>query len=291
MLLIKLILREAWYHRSRLALAVTATAAMSAMLVWLVGSIGLVVLQFENEGEKSLGHYHVTMIPQRGDEPPAGAARPMPPMPMTSSAPFVEPKVLDELRSNDLVMQVSPARQVRGAFGKYTMAKYTDAESVLRRQRAGHGTPMGSPTIVGIDADSNARSNWKRATGSIRAAEEMQGVMGTGAAGSLGIWGQEEEPVRVGDYVAVRLGETEYKIKIVGLVDQKAGGRGPPRRRHLAGRQRGLCFHGDRREDPADGRSGQGEGAISVRPPAGRGERRAVQESRGPSTWRPKGSG
>ena len=115
MLLIKLILREAWYHRSRLTLAVIATAAMSAMLVWLVGSIGLVVLQFDNVGEKYLGHYHVTMIPQRGDE--AGPERPMPPMPMMVPLPvLVEPKVLDELRSNDLVMQVTPARQIRGAF-------------------------------------------------------------------------------------------------------------------------------------------------------------------------------
>lgn len=232
MLLIKLIFREAWYHRSRLALAVIATAAMSAMLVWLVGSIGLVVLQFDNEGEKFLGHYHVAMIPQRGDEPPAGAALAKPPMPpkpqMTPSAPLlVERKVLDELRGNDLVMQVSPARQVRGEFGKYTMAKYTDADSVLRRQRAGHGTPMGSPTIVGIDADQAPfeleEGDWFDAS-----SEEMQGVMGTAAAGSLGIMGQEEEPVRVGDYVAVRLDETEYKIKIVGLVDQKRAGRGRP---------------------------------------------------------------
>ena len=222
MLLIKLILREAWYHRSRLAIAVIATAAMSAMLVWLVGSIGLVVLQFDNVGEKYLGHYHVAMIPQPGGE--AGAERPMPPMPMMVPLPlFVEPKVLDELRSNDLVMQVTPARQVRGEFGKYTMAKYTDADSVLRRQRAGHGTPMGSPTIVGIDADQAPfdleEGDWFDAS-----SEEMQGVMGTAAAESLGIWGQEEEPVRVGDYVAVRLNETEFKIKIVGLVDQKGGG-------------------------------------------------------------------
>ncbi len=222
MLLIKLILREAWYHRSRLALAVIATAAMSAMLVWLVGSIGLVVLQFDNVGEKFLGHYHVVMIPQQADEPEAGSPRPMPGM--TPSAPaFVDPKVLDELRDNDLVIQVSPARQVRGQFGKYTMAKYTDADSVLRRQRAGHGTPMGSPTIVGIDAD-QAPFELEDGDWFDPGAEEMQGVMGTGAAGSLGIWGQEEEPVRVGDYVAVRLDETEYKIKIVGLVDQKAGG-------------------------------------------------------------------
>ena len=224
MLLIKLILREAWYHRSRLALAVIATAAMSAMLVWLVGSIGLVVLQFDNVGEKYLGHYHVAMIPQRGDESAAGSASPMPPRPMKPPSPlFVEPKVLDELRNNDLVMQVSPARQIRASFGKYTMAKYTDADSVLRRQRAGHGTPMGSPTIVGIDADQSPfeleEGDWFDAS-----SEEMQGVMGTGAAGSLGIWGEEEEPVRVGDCVAVRLDETEYKIKIVGLVDQKAGG-------------------------------------------------------------------
>lgn len=222
MLIIKLILRDAWYHRSRLALAVLATAAMSAMLVWLVGSIGLVVLQFENEGEKFLGHYHVALIPQRGDEPPAGAAPAMPPR--TPPAPlFVEPRVLDELRSNELVMQVSPARQIRGRFGQYTMAKYTDADSVLRRQRAGHGTPMGSPTIVGIDAD---RSPFELEAGGwfdVRS-DELQGVMGTAAAASLGIWDQQEDPVRVGDQVVVRLDETETKIRIVGLVDQKAGG-------------------------------------------------------------------
>ncbi len=222
MLLIKLTLREAWYHRSRLALAVMATAAMSAMLVWLVGSIGLVVLQFENEGEKFLGHYHVAMIPQGGGEPGAGAAPARPPM-MPPAPLFVEPTVVDQLRSNDLVMQVSPARQVRGMFGKYTMAKYTDEESVLRRLRAGHGTPMGSPTIVGIDADQSPfeleEGDWFDSH-----RDEMQGVMGTAAAGSLGIWGEEEDPVRVGDYVALRLDETQYKIKIVGLVDQKAGG-------------------------------------------------------------------
>ena len=202
----------------------------------------------------------------------------MPAMPMMVPLElFVEPKVLDELRSDDLVMQVSPARQIRGAFGKYTMAKYTDAESVLRRQRAGHGTPMSSPTIVGIDAD-HAPFELEEGDWFDTSSEEMQGVMGTAAAASLGIWGQEEEPVRVGDYVAVRLDETEFKIRIVGLVDQKAGGGFPSRPRHLAGRQCSLCFHGDRREDPTSGRNGQGEGAISLRPPAGRGERGAVQE-------------
>jgi len=222
MLIIKLILRDAWYHRSRLALAVIAAAAMSAMLVWLVGSIGLVVLQFESEGEKFLGHYHVALIPQRGDEPAAGAAPAMPSL--APPAPlFVDARVLDELRSNELVMQVSPARQIRGRFGQYTMAKYTDADSVLRRQRAGHGTPMGSPTIVGIDADQSPfeleAGEWFDAK-----SDEMQGVMGTAAAASLGIWDQQEDPVRVGDQVVVRLDETETKIRIVGLVDQKAGG-------------------------------------------------------------------
>jgi len=229
-ILIKLTYREAWYHRSRLSLAVIAAAAMSAMLVWLIGSIGLVILQFDNNGEKYLGHYHVAVIPvsegksSPADSPMRGRA--------SSAANFVPQKVIDELKANDLVMQVSPAVQIRN-----TMAKYTDEDSVLRRLRAGHGIPMGSPVIIGIDADespfeleegkwfspSTISSTLSEDSAESAGSAELEGVIGTGAAKSLFVWGEKESSVKAGDYVAVRIGNKEYKIKIVGMVEQKLG--------------------------------------------------------------------
>ncbi|MDR3183497.1 MAG: ABC transporter permease [Planctomycetaceae bacterium] len=218
-LLLKLIFREAWYHRSRISLAVIAAAAMSCMIVWLIGSIDLMMLRFDQDGEHYLGNFHAAMVPQRersAAPPSAGTAAPAlgtPPAPL-----FVEPKVIEALKKNDLVMQVSGAVQIRN-----TMAKYTDEESVLRRQRAGTGVPMGSPTIIGIDAAEPPfeleDGKWFDAN-----ADEMQGVIGTGAAGSLGIWGEEQAPVKTGDSVAVRIDQKEFKIKITGTVEQKLGG-------------------------------------------------------------------
>ncbi|MDR3108103.1 MAG: ABC transporter permease [Planctomycetaceae bacterium] len=219
-LLLKLILREAWYHRGRISLAVIATMAMSCMVVWLIGSIDLVMLQFEQDGEHYLGNYHVAMIPVRDTvaAAPSTQTQKQPPAPL-----FVEPDVIDDLRKNELVMQVSPARQIRN-----TMAKWTDDQSVLRRQRAGTGIPMGSPTIIGIDTTDSPfeleDGKWF-ADDSKSAEPAMEGVIGTTAAKSLRVWGEDNNaPVKVGDFVAVRIEQAEYKIKVVGTVEQKLGG-------------------------------------------------------------------
>ena len=222
-ILVKLILREAWHHRSRLSLAVIAAAAMSAMLVWLIGSIGLVILQFDNDGENYLGHYSVAAIPDRVPPeffPLRGGEHP-------ARTKTVPQKVIDDFKANDLVTQVSPAVQIRNV-----MAKYKDDESVLRRLRAGHGIPMSSPMIIGIDADVSPfeleEGRWFSETADGRR-QTAEGVMGTGAAKSLSVWGEKTEPVRVGDYVSARVGNKEFKIKIVGMVEQKLGGAfGPP---------------------------------------------------------------
>jgi putative ABC transport system permease protein len=221
-LLFKLIFREAWYHRARISLAVAATIAMSCMIVWLIGSLDLMFLRFDQDGENYLGHYQVAMIPQRnpGTSPniPPGA----PPV-MPLRLPFPE-SVITELRANDLVMRVDGARQIRS-----TMAKKTDEHSVLRRQRAGTGIPMQSPAIIGINTTETPfeleEGRWF-ADDTQSAEPIMEGVMGTGAAAGLGIWGEEEEPVKTGDSVVCRIGTQEYEIKIVGLVEQKLSGGG-----------------------------------------------------------------
>ncbi|MDR2757084.1 MAG: ABC transporter permease [Planctomycetaceae bacterium] len=226
-LLIKLIFREAWYHRARISLAVAATIAMSCMIVWLIGSIDLMMLQFDQDGENYLGHYQVAMIPQRNpsnsntNNPPTIQPATPPAIPLRLSFPE---SVISDLRANNLVMRVDAARQIRN-----TMAKKTDERSALRRQRAGTGIPMQSPAIVGIDTVESPfeleEGRWF-ADDTKTAEPMMEGVMGTAAAASLGIWGEEEEPVKVGDSVVCRIDTNEYEIKIVGLVEQKLSGSG-----------------------------------------------------------------
>ncbi|MDR1963945.1 MAG: ABC transporter permease, partial [Planctomycetaceae bacterium] len=222
-LLLKLIIREAWYHRARISLAVIATMAMSCMIVWLIGSIDLMILRFDQDGENYLGHYQVAMIPQRNPNTAPAAPVPGQPTPTPTRLSFPE-SVVKELRTNELVMQVAAARQIRN-----TMAKKTDERSALRRQRAGTGTPMQSPALVGIETTESPfeleEGRWF--ADDTNAAEPiMEGVMGTAAAASLGIWGEEEEPVKIGDSVVCRIDTNEYEIKIVGLVEQKLSGGG-----------------------------------------------------------------
>ncbi|MDR2116729.1 MAG: FtsX-like permease family protein [Planctomycetaceae bacterium] len=221
-LLIKLVFREAWYHRARISLAVAATIAMSCMIVWLIGSIDLMLLQFDQDGENYLGHYQVAMIPLRNPNNSPNFQPGAPPA-MPLQLPFPE-SVITELRSNNLVMRVDGARQIRN-----TMAKKTDEHSALRRQRAGTGIPMQSPIIVGIDTTESPfeleEGRWF-ADDTQTAEPIMEGVMGTAAAASLGIWGEEEEPVKIGDSVVCRIDTNEYEIKIVGLVEQKLSGGG-----------------------------------------------------------------
>ncbi|MDR0704844.1 MAG: hypothetical protein LBF88_07640, partial [Planctomycetaceae bacterium] len=125
-LLIKLIFREAWYHRARISLAVLATIAMSCMIVWLIGSIDLMLLRFDQDGENYLGYYQVAMIPQRNPNTVTPIQPGAPPMTPPARLSFPE-SVITDLRSNNLVMRVDAARQIRN-----TMAKKTDERSALR---------------------------------------------------------------------------------------------------------------------------------------------------------------
>ena len=224
-LLIKLILRDAWRHRSRLSLAVTATMAMSCLIVWLIGSLDLMMLQFDQDGENYLGRYHLAMIPERlessKNQPQQRGSRGE-----RTAVTFPE-SLMAELRANDLVVQVSPARQIRNVMGK--MNDENDHQAALRRQRSIMGIPTQSPAIVGIDAAESpfelAEGRWfANASQNDDAFSELvfEGVMGTGAAASLQDWGNETaSPVKVGDTVICRIDNTEHKIKIVGLVEQK----------------------------------------------------------------------
>lgn len=228
-LLARLILREAWYHRARISLAVLATIAMSCMIVWLVGSLDLMMVRFDQDAENYLGHYHVIMMPEQ-DAPPG---RPASPGPFGSNVPrrpgprpaFPE-SVIKELRDNELVMEVVPARQLRVLMGK--MEHEQDERAAIRRERSVTGTPARSPAVIAVDTDASPfeliDGRWFSED-----SETAEGVMGTGAAASLQGWGDgERDPVKVGDTVICRVESNDFKVKVVGLFEQKlsSGDRG-----------------------------------------------------------------
>lgn len=222
-LLFKLILRDAWYHRARLSLAVLATVAMSCMIVWLIGSLDLMVVKFDEDAENYLGVFHVAMVPGKeaapGDGPPApGGGRGAP-----ASFPV---SVIDELRRDELVVQVAPALQIRNIMGK--MENEDDHDAAVRRQRSITGLPTQSPAIIGIDT-AEAPFDIKDGRWLDAGAETAEGVLGTTAAKSLQGWDSgESDPVRPGDTVICRIGTKDFKVKVVGLVEQtlSGGGRG-----------------------------------------------------------------
>ena len=226
-LLLKLIFRDAWHHRSRLLLAVIAIIAMSCMIVWLIGSLDLMVLQFDQDGENYLGRYHLAMISERPGGGPDGIPSGRP---SGGRSPAFQQSLIEELRANDLVVQVSPARHIRNTMGK--MEDENDIRAALRQQRSVLGIPMQSPTIVGIDTGESpfelAEGRWfsdiseQNDSNNESTIHVFEGVMGTGAAASLRGWGDDKSsPAKVDDMILSRINNQEYKIKIVGLVEQK----------------------------------------------------------------------
>ena len=216
-LLFQLIFRDAWYHRSRISLAVLATVAMSCMIVWLIGSLDLMILRFDHDAENYLGHYHLVMVP--GKEIDTTAPGPLQDAGRPSAFPDA---VIAELEKEELVVQVTPARQIRNVMGK--MKHMGDTDAALRRQRSITGLPTQSPAVIGIATDASpfilTEGRWF--------SDEWEGVMGTAAATSLQDYGGEYvPPVKVGDSVICRVGTNDFKITIVGLVEQNVatGGR------------------------------------------------------------------
>ena len=220
-LLFQLILRDAWHHRSRISLAVLATVAMSCMIVWLIGSLDLLMLRFDEDAENYLGRYHIAMVP--GKE--------LPPQTPTASqqrsggpAPSFPESVIGELQNDAFVVQVTPARQIRNVMGK--MRDADDTEAAVRRQRSITGLPTASPAVIGIATNESpfilVEGRWFDDD-----AEQPEGVLGTTAAKNLQEWGYDAiEPVHVGDSVVCRVGTQDFTIKVVGLVEQNVAGAG-----------------------------------------------------------------
>jgi len=200
-LLLQLIFRDAWYHRARISLAVLATVAMSCMIVWLIGSLDLMMLRFNEDAENYLGQYHLALVPE-------------------DDVTFPE-SVIEELQQDDFVVRITPARQIRNIMGKMVHADDTDA--AVRRQRSITGLPTQSPSVIGIDVTESpfvlTEGRWFET--------DDEGVMGTTAAKNLQEWGYDSiEPVMVGDFVICRVGTKDFKIKVVGFVEQNLTGGG-----------------------------------------------------------------
>ncbi len=202
-----LLLCEVWYHRGRIALATLATTAMSCLIVWFVGSLDLMMLRFDEDAENYLGHYHLALIPDAENSPGVSQRISRNVFPMS---------VIDELRADGLVVEVTPARQIRCVMGQ--MRHANDELAAVRRQRSITGLPTLSPALIAIESTESPfeleEGRWF--------SDAYEGVMGTGAAESLQEFGGERsEPVKVGDTVICRVGTSDFKIRIVGLFEQK----------------------------------------------------------------------
>ncbi len=217
-LLLGLTLRESWHHRARLALCVLATVAMSCLIVWFVGSLDLMMVRFDEDAENYLGHYHLALLPA-SDEASIG----------------MPPAILEQLEANELVVDVASARQIRGVMGK--MRHANDGLAAVRRQRSITGLPMQSPAVIAIDCKESPfeliAGRWfdEPPNTSTQNHEYLEGVMGTGAAAALQEYGDEKiATIAIGDTVICRVGTNDYKIRIVGLFEQKlaSAGRGAP---------------------------------------------------------------
>jgi ABC-type antimicrobial peptide transport system permease subunit len=86
---------------------------------------------------------------------------------------------------------------------------------------------MQSPPIIGIDVNMSPfeLQDGRWFVDDAKSAEAaMEGVIGSGAAGSLRAFGEETEPVKVGDTVICRVNTHDFKVKVVGLFEQKLSG-------------------------------------------------------------------
>ncbi len=269
-LLLKLIFREAWYHRARMGLALLAIVATSCLIVWLIGHFNLLIRQFDQDAGHYLGHYDLALVPDGGGPSgPAGrraSGTPsfsVPPRNLRSAessaieesrngssertpgnrsggpgsagpgrgglsgrggpdSPF-PPDIAERLREDPAIDRFAAARIVRGA----TVARRSNDRSALDKIRSNLGIPQRNPMILGIDTALSPfemeDGRWFSETAATGNDPVIEGVLGTGAANDIGgiRGGEDKGPVLLGDELLVMLNGAEFRIKIVGLIEQE----------------------------------------------------------------------
>ncbi len=266
-LLLKLIFREAWYHRARMGLALLAIVATSCLIVWLIGHFNLLIRQFDQDAGHYLGHYDLALVPDGGGSSGPGGRRSSgtpsfsvaprnprstvgenrnSPSERTSDSrsggpgrggprsPFPS-DIVERLRDDPAIDRFAAAQIVRGA----TVARRSNDRSALDKIRSNLGIPQRNPMILGIDTTLSPfemeDGRWFSETAAIEGDDPViEGVLGTGAANDIGgiRGGKDKGPVLLGDELLVMLNGAEFRIKIVGLIEQElkpgagGGGRG-----------------------------------------------------------------
>lgn len=238
-LLMKLVLREAWYHRSRMFLALIATLACACMIVWLLGAVDLMKAIIADDGEKFLGDYHFAVLPERPGGPggPGGAADNEPSRGPRRGGPreAITAPIIESLRNEPMVQRLDEVWQQQCAL-------INPVDIPLGYDENGSSQvqiPQRSPVLFALDRNDSpfelAAGNWfADDTNSVE--PSMEGVLGTGIAANLGSGRNaiKSGPVKIDDIMIVKIGENSHKIKIVGLIDQNMsssprGASGPAR--------------------------------------------------------------
>lgn len=228
-MIVRLVCSQWRLNKVRLVLAVSAMAACSCMLVWMMGSYSQLIASYNEDAQKNLGHYQVVVNAVGQGR---GAVVPASPQHTLLS------ELKKALLQDDAVLAVDDALQLPG----YVVSEAKHLSNPLSH-RARIGIPSQGPMIVGLDAERNPfdieEGRWlvpslEKASNadSVEASKEMipEAVIGSAAAELLG--------VQLGSCVVATVNARIYVLRIVGIVEQKlsspdigrdpAKGSGPP---------------------------------------------------------------
>jgi putative ABC transport system permease protein len=193
-----LVLAHVRHQPRRLCLAALAVVAAACAVVWVVSGYDALVSHFDDHASTYLGRYDVLLVPAG----PAAVAFPA--------------ALVDQLRQDPAVAEVNPVVQsrvtVRNATGPADGSRSNDALTVLGGDRPPvNGAPPVDPTLVGTGA---AEPPHELLDGRWLDPQDTAAVMTSDSAKRLGI--------KVGDEVVVTAVASQFRLPIVGLVQEPA---------------------------------------------------------------------
>ncbi|MGD0519124.1 MAG: ABC transporter permease, partial [Thermoguttaceae bacterium] len=211
----KMVLAQIWHHPARMILTSLAIVAAACVVIWVVSGYDALVGQFGGFASDYLGRYDLIVLPEvKG----------------VSAVPQLSPELVEALGRDPEVAEINPVMQTR--------ARITNPNLPPEEQTPlGPGNPPGSPagasqpgggggrggmrpgmmfgrmpSLVGTKATlppyKMVKGDWIDPTLSDR----MEGVLSSNSAEAL--------KVDVGDEMSVTTQAGEFRVKIIGIINQ-----------------------------------------------------------------------
>lgn len=209
-------------HPARLILTSLATVAAAGMVIWIAAGYDSLLRTFDVWANKALGRYELSIAPIA-----------------TEGKPTVPPAVLEAMRADPQVADTCPMWMTRATV-RSAVSNESSSDSLRPSQgteRPGGGGRGDSNLPYGLrsqftvlaseapQAPFDIQGRWfgdppatgQAATGEA-AADASEGVLSVGAAERLG--------VKVGDEVAVVVGDRPFPLQVIGLLESPSLGAG-----------------------------------------------------------------